>query len=643
MNNPLQLEKQIEILEKKLKESEKRYNDLFEQSPFGIAIHSGGKLVYLNKLALKIMEYDNLEELIGQSVIEFVHPEYREVVAKRLRNLQLEDHRANLLREKFVTKTGRIIDVEVAASNINFKGSNSVQVLFRDITKEIHNNLKYQQLFDLTSLGIIVSDFGGVIKSINSTGLKIIGTSEDQLNTFKMQDLYANTEERHENLKIVQRDGKIVNKRMHVIDRQGNEKVCIISGILIPEEKLLYSFFLDITEQAELEKQLSLRDRVDIVGNLAGGLVHNFNNLLTIMTGNIELLNYTELDDLQKQYVNAINLSAIRATEIVNSLQTLNKNIIPKTDIIDIADVVSEVFSIIEKTTNQLIQKDNQVPNGKLYIRGDPSEITQILLNLIINSIDAIEEKDNISIQDFVCIEGKAFHVDKNNDLGLDGGEYIQINIVDTGIGIKPKNIDRIFYPFFSTKKGERSSGLGLGLVTVYRFVKRCGGYIDVNSDEKIGTTFTLLLPMEINPIEDAKDHENQLHDSRVIGIEKDLGAINNILIIEDERDIVDLVTNGLNSYDISVDSADNGVDGLKLFKNNMDLYDFIIIDLSMPQMSGISVIKEINKIKPSFKNIIIITGHTDEEIKQDLLKKVNTVLLKPFVVRDIIDLLSRT
>ncbi|MHA1561679.1 MAG: sensor histidine kinase, partial [Promethearchaeota archaeon] len=254
----------------------------------------------------------------------------------------------------------------------------------------------------------------------------------------------------------------------------------------------------DLTHQKNIEAELEIRQRMDYIGNFAGGIAHDFNNILAVILGNVSLLQMdTEhLSEEHNQIINDISTASERAKSIIKQLQEFSSQDTRKeeVEIFDLAIVVDEVMNFMKNTTNRLIQKENSIPKNRYFIKGNPVEFNQVLLNLGTNSIHAIEDKKNgATTLDFI-------KVDVSYPEGEQKNSHIIVNFMDSGKGITDKNMKQMFIPFFTTKLGNgknKVKGRGLGLSMVYNIItNKFEGSINVESRVDHGTVFYITLPL---------------------------------------------------------------------------------------------------------------------------------------------------
>ncbi len=380
----------------------------------------------------------------------------------------------------------------------------------------------------------------------------------------------------------------------------------------------------DITKQKRVEDQLQLRQKMDSIGTLAGGIAHDFNNILAIILGNLEILNARsiKLAPVQKECIKNIMVATRRATDLMVKLQSLSNAEVVEKNSIDLYETAKEVFSLIEETTNRVIEKRLDFKPGQYYVRANPSELHQVMLNLATNSIEAIEEKGT-KPGDYIRIGAKEYTAVENDRTGLPAGQYIHIFFEDTGRGMSDDVKMKAFEPLFTTKTLTDKKGQGLGLAMVYSIVTReNSGHIDIESTEVKGTTFHVYLPKASKQEQETIPKEDQ----------KTAKGCETILVVDDESMLREAVRTMLEEKGYTVLDAANGEEAMRVYSNQKDTIDLILLDLNMPKMSGQMVLEEISMMKPDAK-VIVSSGFG---VDQKALPYAKASLKKPYKISDL-------
>lgn len=386
----------------------------------------------------------------------------------------------------------------------------------------------------------------------------------------------------------------------------------------------------DMTYLKRVQQQLLQAQKMESIGMLASGVAHEFNNILTGIIPNAELIKLTS-DQSGINYMRAesIERSANRAAEIVKKLLNFarddRKLEVKYTNFIKTA---RETIDILKRLFDKNIELVDEMNDDHLSVRIDATSVQQIIMNLAINAKDAINGNGKIifKTKKISIFEDDEIYMNKN----LLPGNYCKFEVKDTGCGIPPKILKNIFDPFFTTKRpGE---GTGLGLSMVYGLVTSSGGTIEVHSELNEGTTFYIFLPSE--NIE-AEKQESGLMKNK-------FGNGQTILVIDDEKIIVDMAADMLKSLGYNVITAINGLEGLQKYKENKNVINLVILDLLMPEMNGSTCFENLKIIDPQV-NVIISSGIGDIKKKDELTKQgIRDYIEKPYSMQKIAEKIDK-
>ena len=380
-------------------------------------------------------------------------------------------------------------------------------------------------------------------------------------------------------------------------------------------ETYIQSFYRDITEKKKIQEQLMHSQKMESVGSLAGGIAHNFNNILTSILGYSELLlEFSDLDDSSKQRVRNIESAARKAGVMVSKLLSFARRDSHEVLPFNLNDVINDSAKLLEGVLDKriglkIVLSDMMPP----IIEGDPNQLEQVIMNLMVNARDAMPEGGLITIQtSFIEIEREKVKVPAY----IQPGKYIALKVSDTGQGIPREVIGKIFDPFFTTK--EKGKGTGLGLATVYGIVKDHKGYISVQSKIGKGTVFDIYLPISGKIV-------HQIMKPKINSVE----GRENILLVDDDKDVLNLIRDILETHGYTVLPVNNPLTAIDVFKKQASNIQLIITDILMPLMEGNELIKTIKEIKPEVK-IIAVSGYTDTAVNQkDWM--IDAFIKKPF------------
>ena len=360
----------------------------------------------------------------------------------------------------------------------------------------------------------------------------------------------------------------------------------------------------DLTEEKKLEKQIQQLQKLEALGRLAGGVAHDFNNLLTGILGYVEFLE-EDLKDNERLLADLLEIkgAARRAAELTGRLLAFSRKQLIEPRELDLNDLIGGLSMLLKKLVGEDVEL-SIIPGHSLgTVKADPGQIEQVLINLAINSRDAISGPGKIIIETENVVIDAAYA--KEHPWSREG-RYVLINVSDNGCGMPAEILDQIFEPFFTTK--EIGKGTGLGLATVYGIVNQHDGMIHVYSELDMGTTFKIYLPI----IE---------RKAKAVGVfipEKVRGGNETILLAEDEEVVRKSTLRVLERAGYTVIAAEDGEDAMLQFKKHADEIDLAIIDVIMPRKSGADVLREILAIKPSQKTILC-SGYSAEKLNEVL------------------------
>lgn len=391
-----------------------------------------------------------------------------------------------------------------------------------------------------------------------------------------------------------------------------------VSHIMLLEDQLKY-----LEQQfLQVEKQLRKRQQMDSFGMLAQGVAHDFNNILSGIMAYLNILSLTS-DNFslsQKTYVENIINAVKRGAATVKQFQKLSSRTVSEKTNIDIYTVAEEVFLLLEKTTDKMIEKKLDMEKGRFIICADTNELHQVFMNLGINAIHAIEEK-GVQKGDYIRLSATSFPVKGSKRKHLSSGEFYEFCFEDTGTGMPEQVIEKAFDPLFTTKQDHESKGQGLGLAMVHDIItKRHGGHIEIVSKVGKGTVFHMFLP---KTDDECGMGEEQLTIK---------GGTETILVVDDDLAVRESIKTALEDFGYSVILANDGEEGLTRFLENKEKIHAVLLDMIMPKMSGKELLKELLKIDPDVK-VIISSGHREDQYADTIIKSAKNYLKKPFEI----------
>ena len=604
-------------VEDTLKESEEKFRNIFQH-------HSATKLIIDPDTGNIVEANEASEKFYGWSVEQLKEMRIQDINMLSAEQVKAEMEKArsldcNHFEFRHRLADGSVKDVDVYSSKIEIKGKELLHSIVHDITerKRAEEKLReseehFKAMFETASIGVAQADpKTGQWLRVNQKMCEITGYSSAELLTMRVPEI-THPEDRErdweafqnvvngraKNYRIekryVRKDDTIawVNVNMTVIrDLSGQPMQTIATIEDITERKRAEE------EKQALEAQLRQGQKMEAVGTLAGGIAHEFNNILGIILGYSELAR----DDIPEWnpawfHLDEIQAATLRAKDAVLQLLAFSRKTEENHQPLNLAPVVKEAIKFLRSSIPTNIEIRQNIAEGCHKVIADPTQIHQIILNLSTNAAHAMEETGGIlefSLQN-ITLDGST----QDSDSKLQPGEYVMFQVSDTGCGIPAETLDRIFDPYFTTKKVGK--GTGMGLSVVHGIIEAHGGSIQVKSSPGIGTTFKILFP--------ATKEESIL----AMEIEEELPTGNErILFIDDEQSMAKLGRLILEILGYKVQTETDPRKALELFASNPEQFDLIMTDTTMPGMTGDQLIKEILKIRPGMKTILC-TGYSE-------------------------------
>lgn len=389
------------------------------------------------------------------------------------------------------------------------------------------------------------------------------------------------------------------------------------------EAAIVYA--LDTTEQHELEVQFAQSQKMQAVGQLAGGIAHDFNNMLTAIIGfsDFLLLNHRPTDPAFQDIMN-IKQNANRAAGLVRQLLAFSRQQTLRPQVLQLGDVLSELSILLDRLLGENVELSLDTAGDLWPVKADLHQFEQVIINLAVNARDAMPEGGKLAIRTANIDEAQAREVGGSH---MPPGEYVMIEVRDTGTGMTEEVKQKIFEPFFSTK--EIGRGTGLGLSTVYGIIKQTGGYVYVDSEVGEGTAMRVFLPRYVEGTTKIDQEPAKLE--RKPEKPKDLTGSGTLLLVEDEDAVRSFAARALGTRGYEVLEASTGAEALEVLEEHGGKVDLVVSDVVMPEMDGPTLLKELRKKLPDIK-IVFMSGYAEDAFKRNLDENETfTFLQKPF------------
>jgi len=630
--------------EEELRQSEQK-NKLF--------LENASDIIFIIDSNLRIVDISpHVEVVLGYKREEFMNKRITEMNALKPQYLEkaheegtrvLSGERIKSSIYEFTGKDGCSIVAEISGAPILHENRvNSIICIARDISerKRMEDSLresekKYRETLEQIDDGYYEVDLEGNFTFFNSSMCKILRYSADELmgtnnrsymsepislkafNTFN-QVYRTGVSARAVDGELIRKDGSKCYVEASV------SLICGANGTPVGFRGIAR----DITEQKNLEYQLYQSQKMEAIGTLAGGIAHDFNNILSGIMGYTELaLMETEEGSPLHAKMDQVLKAGNRAKDLVKQILTFSRRTEYENRPIKIKPVVDEALKMLRATLPSSVEIIRTIEADEAIIEADPTQIHQVVLNLCTNAYHAVRETGG-----FIEVRLKQLGDDESAELSIPekkSSRYVELSIMDTGCGISPDVVQRIFDPYYTTKaKGE---GTGLGLAIVHGIVKGLGGEIRVQSIQGKGSSFTVFIPIA------SESGLRESHPKEPIPTGRE-----RILIVDDEWPIIEITTQMLQKLGYSITAFQSSIEALDKFRRCFFDFDLVISDLTMPKMNGERLAEKMLEIRPDIP-IIICTGFSDA-VPREIIRRIGIrdVLVKPMILSDLAKTIRR-
>ena len=530
------------------------------------------------------------------------------------------DESPRLVREGDHAPPMRLVHVPVDAEGGNGAG---LMLLIDRAEPTQTDSSNVQALLELLPIGLALVDRDGRFLTMNNA-FKVAGGIKDDNATVYPGDLVAK-EDKAAVADAVRRNarGPAMARALPVrLHAQPGEPVALtVAGLRGLGDAAVLLLLKDNSEEAKLKRQVAQATKMQAVGQLAGGVAHDFNNILTAIMGHCDLMlmrhtpGDSDYDDIQQ-----IKSNSNRAAGLTRQLLAFSRQQTLRPQVLQLPDVVSEVSHLLKRLLGETVQLVLKHGRDLFPVRADPGQLEQVIVNLAVNARDAMASKGGGTL----TIQTYSVKADQVAELGSDilpVADYAALSITDSGTGISANVLGKVFEPFFTTK--EVGKGTGLGLSTVYGIVKQSGGFIFADSKVGEGTCFTIYLPAHEVEAKPAKAR------SPVKPEKNELWGSGTILLVEDEHMVRTVTERGLTRHGYKVMSASNGEDALELLASGEPV-DLLISDVVMPLMDGPTMVRAARKDWPDLP-ILFMSGYAEEQLRKSIDIDNVAFLPKPF------------
>ncbi len=622
----------------RLRESEARYRALFEANPQPMWVYDVETLAFLDVNDAAIARYGyGRDEFLSMSIADIRPaedlPRLRASVANAPQGLEQSG------RWRHVTKDGRVIDVEITSHTLTFEGRPARAVLAHDVTERLRNEStlrKLSQAVEQSPVSIVITDATGAIEYVNPNFTRLTGYTLDDVRGENPRILSSGETppETYRDLWQTIAAGGEWRGVFHNRKKDGTKFVerAAVSPIVDDDGRISHFVAVkeDITEQLALEEQLRRSQKLEAVGRLAGGVAHDFNNMLSIVLGFSELAQQRVGPGPIHDDLEAIREAAERSAALVGQLLAFARRQMIEPVVLDLNERVEGCHKMLERLVGEDIALRVVPAAGLWTVRIDPGQVDQILANLVVNARDAIPGSGRIVIEtDNVLVDGAyaAMYPDAVP------GEYVLLAVSDSGGGMTSEVQAQVFEPFFTTKP--LGQGTGLGLPTVYGIVRQHKGFINVYSEPGQGSTFRLYFPRSYEPAGWPVAH-----------VEEEIaGGHETILLVEDSIPLLGLLETLLRQRGYAVLPAATALEAVHISEAHAGAIDLLVTDVVLPDRSGRALHASVAGQRPGIP-VLYMSGYTADIIdRQGVLPEGSYFLPKPISaarlarkVRDVLD-----
>lgn len=626
-----------------LRESEERLRRLIDNSPVAMAIFGTDyRITYLNKKLLDLFGYESSDIISTEDGWRLAFPdeEYRESLRREWRS-RIEEARARgteiaPLEAVFTARDGSRKYIEFRLSSFG----NWNLIIFHDLTERKHYESELNRLATVVHQAeeeIIITDTEGKIVYVNPAFERISGYRPEEVTGRNTRTLKSGKHEEafYRDIWTTITSGGVW--RGEIVNRRRDGSTVRLEGSISPIRDAAgaitgyASIRRDITAQTALEEQLMQAQKMEAVGTLVGGLAHDFNNVLGGILGSVSVLELILQDeslnkgDEVSSFIDTLKRSSERAADMIRQLLSLSRKQRMEFSPVDLNRSLENVLNLCRNSLPKSVTLDFGFHETPVMVSADPTRIEQAILNLCLNASHAMTIMRGDSATEGGILRARAGIAGPGetsvtaHPLATGGGSYAFISVGDDGVGMDEETRKRIFEPFFTTK--DSGSGTGLGLAMVYNIVRQHGGFIDVDSSPGRGSTVSFYLPLagEARTLTRRKDRG---------GIESGTGTV---LVIDDEAPIRTVARAILERAGYSVIVAPGGEEGIRAFRDAAGTIDLVLLDMSMPRMSGIEVLAALLDVDPKAKVLVTSGFSLDEKVRRALDRGAAGFIDKPF------------
>jgi PAS domain S-box-containing protein len=603
---------------------------MFENSAVPLFVSTDERVLLTNRALLDMLGYPGPELLEGHSIYNMFAPAVRDFVRARRTNRVQGQPEPQRYETRGILATGAEFDMEIRTSNFLFGGRDCALSILRNITEEKTErelarlnverlrltqqaahagswdwNLATGELSWSDELYRLLGFEPGACRPTLEAWLANLHPGDQSRVRADLEDAAdGNTAQVESEYRVRTPDGLIrwVLAKGSIFKRDSGAPARLL-GVVI-----------EITERKRLEEQFLQAQKLEAIGRLAGGVAHDFNNLMTIVSGYSSMLHaHVRHDPTLNHFVSEIQHAATRAATLTGQLLAFSKRQVVQVKVVGINQAVKDVHAMLQRVIGEDIELELELHEDAGYVRCDKGQLDQVLLNLAVNARDVMPKGGKLKIATESTVVGSAEALANN----IQAGNYILLSISDTGPGIEQSIKEKIFEPFFTTK--ETGKGTGLGLSTVYGIARQSGGTVLLESQPGCGSRFRVLLPAVSGLPEttvEAEERTQAGHSARVF-------------LVEDEAPLRKMMREILKAAGFTVTSASSGEQALQMILEAGQEFDVLVTDVVLPGISGPDLVERLTE--QSTCRVLYISGYTDHQLLERTFEPGSGFLQKPF------------
>ncbi|HEV2565061.1 MAG TPA: ATP-binding protein, partial [Microvirga sp.] len=621
--------------------------DYLDHAPAGfLSVDPDGSIIYLNATLASWLDYDlaqvgsgglNLSDIVPRDVVSMMTSFSGEPGSVRTETFDLDLRRRN----------GQFLPVRlyhrIAFGQDGRMGASRTLVLNRSAGGEVDEGqraaeVRFARFFNNTPIAIATVNQAGRIIHANAPFSKLFGTliraGESGASGASILDTFRERGPIEAALKAAaENKGDIPPLELQTAgDNGGSVRVWVTPvGDTGAEGETAILYALDTTDFRKVEEQLAQSQKMNAVGQLAGGVAHDFNNVLQAIIGYSDLLlaNHRPTDP-SFQDIMQIKQNANRAASLVRQLLAFSRRQTLRPEVLNLNDRLYDLSMLLKRLLGERVELDLSHGRDLWFVKADVNQFEQVVVNLAVNARDAMPNGGKLAIR---TANVSATEAARLNVSAMPPADYVVIEVSDTGLGMTPDIVEKIFEPFFTTK--EVGKGTGLGLSTVFGIVKQSGGYIDVDSKPGEGTTFRIYLPRHVPDVQEAPEEAKADAPKKPAA---DMTGQGTILLVEDEDPVRAVNARALSARGYTVLEAASGIEALEIIQERGAPVDLVVSDVVMPEMDGPTLLGELRKLYPDLK-VIFVSGYAEEAFRKNLPEGEEfNFLPKPFSLRQLVE-----